>query len=108
MRRALRAVGAVLWFVYCIPRNLLKAPIRFYRRFLSRAKGGACCRFTPTCSQYALEALTLWGALLGSLLTVWRLLRCQPFSRGGYDPVPTPPWKRKDAQESAPNGHDGT
>ena len=47
-----------------------------------------CCRFTPSCSQYAIEAFKLHGVLKGSVLTVWRLLRCQPFGKGGFDPVP--------------------
>ena len=47
-----------------------------------------CCRFTPSCSQYAIEAFKLHGMLKGSALTVWRLLRCQPFGKGGFDPVP--------------------
>lgn len=47
-----------------------------------------CCRFTPTCSQYALEAYRIHGFWKGSGLTIWRLLRCQPFCRGGWDPVP--------------------
>ena len=49
---------------------------------------GDCCRFTPSCSHYAQEALERHGFWKGSVLTVWRLLRCQPFCRGGYDPVP--------------------
>ncbi len=47
-----------------------------------------CCRFTPSCSQYAIEAFKLHGMFKGSVLTVWRLLRCQPFGKGGFDPVP--------------------
>jgi hypothetical protein len=47
-----------------------------------------CCRFTPSCSQYAIDAFKLHGMLKGSALTVWRLLRCQPFGKGGFDPVP--------------------
>ena len=47
-----------------------------------------CCRFEPTCSRYAVEALRVHGFWRGSCLTVWRLLRCQPFCRGGWDPVP--------------------
>lgn len=47
-----------------------------------------CCRFEPTCSVYAIEALRVHGCLRGTSLTVWRVLRCQPFCRGGYDPVP--------------------
>jgi len=46
------------------------------------------CRFTPTCSEYGLEAVRRHGAIKGALLIVWRLMRCQPFCRGGYDPVP--------------------
>ena len=49
---------------------------------------GANCRYLPTCSSYAIEAINLHGALKGSALSVWRLLRCHPFAKGGYDPVP--------------------
>ncbi len=52
---------------------------------------GANCRFTPTCSQYAVEALRRHGPLRGSALAAWRVLRCHPFARGGHDPVPPPP-----------------
>lgn len=47
-----------------------------------------CCRFTPTCSQYSIEAFQRYGFFKGVRLTIWRLLRCQPFCRSGYDPVP--------------------
>lgn len=67
---------------------LLMLPIRFYRRFLSRLKKEPTCRFTPTCSAYALEALQKRGAIIGTILTIMRLFRCQPFCVGGYDPVP--------------------
>jgi uncharacterized protein len=66
---------------------LLALPIRFYKRFLSPLLPPAC-RFHPTCSVYALEALQKHGALRGVRLTLWRLLRCQPFHPGGIDPVP--------------------
>ncbi len=46
------------------------------------------CKFTPTCSQYGIEAIEKHGAIKGLLLTIWRILRCNPFSKGGYDPVP--------------------
>ena len=62
--------------------------IRFYQKFLSPLKGGPCCRFTPTCSAYAVEAFINRGFFVGFGLTVWRILRCNPFCRGGYDPVP--------------------
>lgn len=47
-----------------------------------------CCRFTPTCSAYAIEAFSEWGFFAGLGLTVYRILRCNPFCKGGYDPVP--------------------
>ncbi len=68
-------------------RKLIIAAIRFYRRYLSPARP-PCCRYIPTCSQYALEAVEKYGALKGSLLAAARLLRCHPFHKGGYDPVP--------------------
>ncbi len=67
--------------------HLLALPIRLYKRFLSPLLPPAC-RFHPTCSVYALEALHKHGALRGLRLTVGRLLRCQPFHPGGFDPVP--------------------
>ena len=66
---------------------LLALPIRFYRRWISRWLPPAC-RFHPSCSVYALEALRKHGALRGLCLITWRLLRCQPFHPGGFDPVP--------------------
>lgn len=69
-------------------KQLLLALVRFYRRYLSPIKGGACCRFIPTCSQYALEAIEKYGALKGSFLAIKRILRCNPLCKGGYDPVP--------------------
>ena len=63
------------------------AAIRFYRKGISPLKPPVC-RFTPTCSQYGLEAVERYGAARGSWLLVKRLARCQPFSKGGYDPVP--------------------
>ncbi|MDP6511463.1 MAG: membrane protein insertion efficiency factor YidD [Dehalococcoidia bacterium] len=61
--------------------------IRFYQRTISPAQP-ARCRFLPTCSEYACEAIGNHGVLKGALLAGWRLLRCHPVSRGGYDPVP--------------------
>ncbi len=62
--------------------------IRFYQKYLSPLKVWTHCIYTPTCSQYAIEALEKYGAFKGSLLAIWRILRCNPFSKGGYDPVP--------------------
>jgi uncharacterized protein len=67
--------------------RLLVAVIRGYQRFLSPLLG-ANCRFSPSCSHYAVEALTKHGIVRGTGYTVWRILRCQPFSKGGLDPVP--------------------
>lgn len=61
--------------------------IGLYRKFISPIKP-PCCRFTPTCSAYAIEAFKKRGFFIGLMLTVWRILRCNPFSKGGYDPVP--------------------
>ena len=67
--------------------ELILKLIRFYRKHLSPARP-PCCRFVPTCSEYALQAVTKYGALKGSWLALRRLLRCHPFHKGGYDPVP--------------------
>ncbi len=61
--------------------------IKLYRKFISPLKKPSC-RFTPTCSQYALEAFREHGAIYGLFLTCDRILRCNPYSKGGYDPVP--------------------
>ncbi len=61
--------------------------LKFYQKFISPIKPG-CCRFTPTCSSYAIEAFRKRGFFVGFILTVWRILRCNPFCKGGYDPVP--------------------
>ncbi|MBP3402125.1 MAG: membrane protein insertion efficiency factor YidD [Clostridia bacterium] len=61
--------------------------IRLYKKYISPLKP-PCCRFTPTCSAYAIEAFQKRGFFAGFILTVWRILRCNPFGRGGYDPVP--------------------
>ena len=62
--------------------------IKFYRKYLSGLKTAPTCKFYPTCSQYAVEAIEKYGIIKGGLLAVWRILRCNPFSKGGYDPVP--------------------
>ena len=74
-------------------KRLLIALVKFYRRYISPLKP-PCCRFIPTCSEYALEAYRVHGFFVGTALSLWRLLRCNPFGKGGYDPVP-PKRKRK-------------
>lgn len=66
---------------------LLSVPIYAYKRLISPFLPSAC-RFYPTCSQYAIIALRKHGAIRGLFLALWRLLRCTPLSKGGYDPVP--------------------
>ncbi len=61
--------------------------IRMYQKFISPLKGKSTCKFYPTCSQYSIEAIEKHGVLKGGLMSVWRILRCNPFSKGGYDPV---------------------
>ncbi len=76
-----------------LPKTWLIGLVHFYQRHISPRKAG-CCRFTPTCSAYAVEALQKHGALFGSGLALWRILRCNPLCKGGYDPVPDKLFRR--------------
>ncbi|MBE6655019.1 MAG: membrane protein insertion efficiency factor YidD [Ruminococcaceae bacterium] len=76
--------------------------IKLYRKYISPLKP-PCCRFTPTCSQYALDAFSEWGFFRGAWLTLLRILRCHPFCRGGNDPVPENPKKRGKKQIEGEN-----
>lgn len=71
-----------------LPRTLLLGLIRLYQLTLSRLLPPGTCRFYPSCSRYGFEAIQKHGAVRGSLLAAWRVLRCNPFNPGGYDPVP--------------------
>lgn len=71
-----------------LPQTILLGLIRLYQLTLSRLMPPNTCRFHPTCSRYGFEAVRRHGAIKGGLLTVWRVLRCNPFHPGGYDPVP--------------------
>jgi uncharacterized protein len=68
-------------------KRLLLAPIRWYRRWLSPLKGRPTCRYLPTCSEYAIEAIERKGPVRGGLMAVGRVLRCNPLFHGGYHPV---------------------
>lgn len=74
-----------------VPKGLLSRGligfVKLYRLVLSPMLG-ANCRYMPTCSSYAIEAISLHGPLKGSAMSLWRIVRCNPFSQGGYDPVP--------------------
>lgn len=63
------------------------ALVKFYKKAISPYLPNAC-RFTPTCSEYAIQAIEKYGAFKGGAMAVWRILRCNPFGKGGYDPVP--------------------
>jgi uncharacterized protein len=89
--RALWALGAP-W------RAVLIGGIKIYRLTLSGWLGGQC-RFSPTCSHYAEDAIRLHGACRGSALTVWRILRCNPFGAGGIEPVPPPRRQRLEYED---------
>jgi len=70
------------------PRLILLALIRFYQKTISRAMPADTCRFYPSCSHYGYQAIYKYGALKGSVMATVRVLRCNPFNPGGYDPVP--------------------
>ena len=87
MRSILKAIGDALRQVLHAIGWLLIQPIRFYQKYISPLKPPTC-RFTPTCSQYAIEAIRKHGPFKGLALAVWRILRCNPWGGSGYDPVP--------------------
>lgn len=74
--------------IWHIPRMILLALIRLYQATLSRALPDNTCRFYPSCSHYGYQAIYKYGALKGGLMAAWRVLRCNPFNKGGFDPVP--------------------
>ena len=69
-------------------KKIMLGLIRFYQKYLSGLKSDSTCIYFPTCSQYAVEAIEKYGAFKGGLMAAWRILRCNPFAKGGYDPVP--------------------
>lgn len=85
LSRARRVFSRALIFL----RRVYLVPVWMYRKFISPLKPVSSCRFTPTCSRYAADAVMEWGIIIGTLMAVWRIMRCNPFSAGGEDPVPT-------------------
>jgi len=82
-------------------RRIALAPIRFYMRFISPLTPRHC-KYLPTCSEYAVHAVRDYGVLRGFVLAGWRLLRCNPWSHGGYDPVSDQTlFKRRESSASA-------
>ena len=79
-RLAATVHAALVWLVLL--------PVVFYRRVLSPMKRTPTCRFLPTCSEYAMTAVQKRGIVVGGALATWRIMRCNPLFRGGYDPVP--------------------
>lgn len=73
--------------VKTLPRKSMLVMLRFYKREISPMLP-PCCRYTPTCSEYAMQAVEKYGAAKGGWLAAKRILRCHPFHEGGYDPVP--------------------
>jgi uncharacterized protein len=80
--------------------GIVKAPVLLYQRFVSPGLPRRC-KYEPTCSRYAIQALGEYGILRGLVLAAWRLLRCNPWSHGGYDPVEAQSLFRVDSRPSA-------
>ena len=76
-----------LFFFINIPKGILLFVIRIYQLTISKALPPNTCRFYPTCSHYGYQAIEKYGAIKGMLLAIWRILRCNPFNTGGYDPL---------------------
>ena len=68
-------------------KRILIGMIKFYQKNISPYKGGSCCRFVPSCSEYAMQAVQKYGAVKGTYKAVRRILKCHPLHKGGYDPL---------------------
>lgn len=82
-------------------KKIVIAPIRFYQRVISPAKR-PCCKYYPTCSNYMIGAIKEWGAVRGIGMGAWRILRCNPFSKGGMDLVPLNPKRKHPGEAESP------
>lgn len=80
-------IKKICHFIGSLPKDITLALIRFYRKFISPVFPPTC-RYVPTCSEYAIIAVQRYGFLKGSFLSIKRILRCNPWHKGGYDPVP--------------------
>ena len=81
-------------FLFYMPRRIVVSAIKIYQKTISPDHGFmkkfypyGCCRFTPTCSEYGIAAIEKYGVIKGGFKTMWRILRCNPFNKGGYDPL---------------------
>ena len=74
--------------IWTLPRWLLLALIRLYQKIVSPGLPANTCRFYPTCSHYGYQAIYKYGVFKGTVMAAWRVLRCNPWNPGGYDPVP--------------------
>ncbi len=74
--------------LFNLPRFIILVLIRLYQKFISPALPANTCRFYPSCSRYGFEAVKKYGAIKGTFLAIHRIIRCNPFNPGGYDPVP--------------------
>lgn len=81
----LRDLPFKLWTA---PQWIILGLIRLYQKTLSQTMPPNTCRFYPSCSHYGYQAVYKYGAIKGSIMAIWRILRCNPFNPGGYDPVP--------------------
>ncbi len=89
MKKIAKKIGLAIKKAHGWLAEVFLIPVKLYRKYFSSLKQNPTCRFDPTCSQYALTAVREWGIIIGSVLAVIRIIRCNPFSKGGYDPVVT-------------------
>ncbi len=81
------SMGAAIARLHTCLKHLVLLPVYIYRATISRVLPKGLCRFQPTCSQYMVDAVTKRGIIVGILKGLWRICRCNPFTKGGYDPV---------------------
>ncbi len=84
----------IIFFLFYLPRKIVIFFIKIYQKTISPDHGFmkkffpyGCCRFTPTCSEYGIAAILKYGVIVGGIKAMWRILRCNPFNKGGHDPL---------------------